>query len=68
MFSQFNDRVSSLEEQIFQLEEIVARLKEQNDRLEKENTDLKPTLPNTHGNVLHLFSFQTPIIYRPFYK
>lgn len=52
MFSQFNDRVSSLEEQIFQLEEIVARLKEQNDRLEKENADLKTTLPNTHGNVL----------------
>ena len=52
MFSQLNDRVSSLEEQIFQLEEIVARLKEQNDRLEKENTDLKTTLPNTHGNVL----------------
>ena len=49
MFSQLNDRVSSLEEQIFQLEEIVARLKEQNDRLEKENADLKPTM---HGNVL----------------
>ncbi len=49
MFSQLNDRVSSLEEQIFQLKEIVAGLKQQNDRLEKENTDLKPTM---HGNVL----------------
>ena len=52
MFSQLNDRVSSLEEQIFQLKEIVAGLKQQNDRLEKENADLKTTLPNTHGNVL----------------
>lgn len=49
MFSQLNDRVSSLEEQIFQLKEIVAGLKQQNDRFEKENTDLKPTV---HGNVL----------------
>ena len=49
MFSQLNDRVSSLEEQIFQLKEIVAGLKAQNDRLEKENADLKPAL---HGNVL----------------
>jgi hypothetical protein len=49
MFSQLNDRVSSLEEQIFKLKEIVAGLKEQNDRLEKENADLKPAL---HGNVL----------------
>jgi hypothetical protein len=49
MFSQLNDRVSSLEEQIFQLKEIVAGLKQQNDRLEKENADLKTTM---HGNVL----------------